>query len=132
MIVQVGAQLKLFDLGEEPVPGVTAIHTPWHTPGSVAFRIREGGDEVVVSGDGLTHRVLSIENPGFGIVADYNQTSAPSGRHELLDKVVAGRSLLLGGHAAFPALLYLEHQGLNYQSTAAPWLGSADAMSVCA
>lgn len=63
--LQVGDKLKTFEVDEEPIPGFKPLLTPWHTPGSVAFAIADGDSELLFTGDAVSHRILTIENPYF-------------------------------------------------------------------
>ena len=60
--------VELLEGGEEPFPGVTAVATPGHTPGHMAFTFREvvfAGDAVLGKPEGLRlmPRILT-SNPG--------------------------------------------------------------------
>jgi glyoxylase-like metal-dependent hydrolase (beta-lactamase superfamily II) len=130
--VQVEAQIQLFEMDEEPIPGVMPVPTPWHTAGHVAFAFADGNDTLLFTGDALTHKILAIENPWMRFLADWMPDTGPAGRYELLDVAVSERWKLLCCHAAFPGMLYVDHQGQNFQATAATYKGSVDALSVCA
>ena len=131
LCMQVEQQLQLFEMDEEPLPGFMPLPTPWHTAGSVAYAVEDGNGTLVFTGDGFAHKVFSIENPWPLFFADWMPETGPAGRYEFLDEAVRERWQLLCGHASFPGLLYVDHQGVNFQTTAAAYKGSADAMSVC-
>lgn len=118
-------------MDEEPLSGFKPISTPWHTAGSVAYAIADVNDTVVFTGDGLAHKVLAIENPWVTLLSDWLPETGAPGRYEFLDKVVKERWQLLCGHASFPGLLYVDHQGVNFQTTAAAYKASGEAMSIC-
>lgn len=125
-------QLKTFEFDEEPLPDITTISTPWHTPGSVAYVIPDGNSKLVFSGDALTHSVLSIENPWVGLFSDTTPETTTAGRYEMLDAVVKEGWQLMCGHVTFPGLLYVDNEGVNFKTTASGYKGSGDAISVCA
>lgn len=126
------SQLKLFEMDEEPLPGITAIHIPWHTRGSVAYAIKDGNSTLVHSGDSVTHEVLSIENPWVTFRSDLRPETGAAGRYEFLDMLAKERWQLLCVHAAFPGLMWVDHQGVNFQATADAYVASPTAASVCA
>lgn len=53
---QLREQLILVADGERPLPGVTVMATPGHTPGHVAYRVATGDAEVVFAGDAVKNR----------------------------------------------------------------------------
>lgn len=126
------AQLNIFEMDEEPLPGFKPVPTPWHTAGSVAYAIEDGNNTVAFTGDGLAHKIFAIENPWVMFLADWMPETGAAGRYEFLDMAVKEKWQLLCGHASFPGLLYVDNQGVNFQTTAAGYKGSADSMSVCA
>lgn len=130
--MQVKHQLKAFEAEEEPFPGIATLSTPWQTPGSVACVIPDGDSKLVFSGDSVTHRVLSIENPWIGLVSDTTPEATTAGRYALLDEVAAKGWQLMSGPVAFPGLLHVEHEGVNFKTIARGYQGSRAAMSVCA
>ena len=131
-MVQVGGQISLFEMDEEPIPGFKPISTPWHTPGSVAYAIDDGDKgSLVFTGDSVTHKVLAIENPWIPFFSDWQPEPGIAMRWAFLEKAVAGRWQLLCNHASFPGLFYVSDQGSGFQATAAGYRGSARATSVC-
>jgi glyoxylase-like metal-dependent hydrolase (beta-lactamase superfamily II) len=129
--MQVKDQIVTFEFGDEPLFGISTISTPWHSPGSVAYVIPDGQAKLVFGGDWAVHKVLTIENPWVNFLADVAPELAVPGRYEFLDRAVKERWQLLNAHVSFPGLLYVDHQGVNFQATPAQYMGSGDAMSVC-
>jgi glyoxylase-like metal-dependent hydrolase (beta-lactamase superfamily II) len=130
--MQVKEQIVTFEIGDEPLFGISTISTPWHSPGHVAYVIPDGDSKLVFGGDWAAHKVLAIENPWMEFIADGAPELAVPGRYELLDRAVKEKWQLLTAHVAFPGLLYIDNQGVNYQATPPPYTASGDAMSVCA
>lgn len=108
---QIEDKVTLFDAGAEVVPGVTCVHTPWHTPGHCAYLIELGGDPVLVTGDAIVSVVVGVENPWFRVRFDLRPDDAPLGRYKLLDRAVAERWRVNVMHGAFPALGYVTEDG---------------------
>jgi glyoxylase-like metal-dependent hydrolase (beta-lactamase superfamily II) len=129
--MQVKDQLVTFEFGDEPLFGIATISTPWHSPGHVAYVIPDGDAKLVYGGDWVAHKVLSIENPWLEFAPDMAYKLGPPGRYELLDRAVKERWQLLNAHVAFPGLMYVDHQGGNFEAIPPPYVGSGDVMSVC-
>jgi glyoxylase-like metal-dependent hydrolase (beta-lactamase superfamily II) len=51
-----GDKHLLFSDGEEIIPGITAMFTPGHTPGSVSYVLDQGGERWVFTGDSAKNR----------------------------------------------------------------------------
>jgi glyoxylase-like metal-dependent hydrolase (beta-lactamase superfamily II) len=129
--MQVKDQIVTFEIGDEPLFGISTISTPWHSPGHVAYVIPDGDAKLVFGGDWVVHKVLTIENPWVEFIADWAPELSVPGRYELLDRAVKERWQLLNAHVAFPGLLYVDNQGVNFEATPPPYIASRDAVSVC-
>jgi glyoxylase-like metal-dependent hydrolase (beta-lactamase superfamily II) len=46
-------RIELLDDATEIVPGVVALPTPGHTPGHLAFAVRDGGEQLLILGDAM-------------------------------------------------------------------------------
>jgi glyoxylase-like metal-dependent hydrolase (beta-lactamase superfamily II) len=130
--MQVKDQIVTFEYGDEPLFGISTISTPWHSPGHVAYVIPDGDAKLLFGGDWAVHKVLAIENPWIGFLTDGAPELTIPGRYELLDRAVKERWQLMNAHVAFPGLLNVDNQGVNFEATPPPYIGNGDAMSVCA
>ena len=131
VLLQVEDQIELFEAGAEPIPGFRSIHTPWHTPGHMAYAIKDGNGTLLLTGDAVVDEVLAIENPWVTLSSDFDTAGGASGRYEFLDMAVKERWQLLAYHTAFPGLLHVDNQGVNFQCTRAPYVAGAAVRSVC-
>jgi glyoxylase-like metal-dependent hydrolase (beta-lactamase superfamily II) len=129
--MQVKDQIVTFEFGDEPLFGISTISTPWHSPGHVAYVIPDGDAKLVFGGDWVAHKVFAIENPWVEFLADGARELGAAGRYELLDRAVKERWQLLNAHVAFPGLMYVDHQGVNFEATPAQYMGSGVAYSTC-
>ena len=77
------------------------------------------------------HKVLGMENPWIGLAPDVTPELTAPGRYEMLDMAVKEGWKLMHAHVEFPGLMFVDNQGVNYQATAASYIGSANAKSVC-
>jgi glyoxylase-like metal-dependent hydrolase (beta-lactamase superfamily II) len=82
-------------------PGITARHTPGHTPGSYSLVLSSGTDRAVLLGDAV-ECPLQIEEPDFHIISDVDPDLAKRTR-ELLWRELEGTDTLVGA-AHFPGL----------------------------
>ncbi|WP_439572712.1 MBL fold metallo-hydrolase [Phreatobacter sp.] len=108
-------QLKRFRPGEEPVSGIAAIGTPGHTPGHVSFEVRAGGDPFVVTGDAITHPVVSFQRPDWAGGFDRDGEQAVASRRRLLDRLVTDRLLLSAYHLPGGGLGRAEKSGTAFR-----------------
>jgi glyoxylase-like metal-dependent hydrolase (beta-lactamase superfamily II) len=129
--MQVKNQLVTFEFGDEPLFGISTISTPWHSPGHAAYVLPDGDAKLVFGGDWVEHKVLAIESPWVELLTDGARELGAAGRYELLDRAVKERWQLLNAHVAFPGLMYVDHQGVNFEATPAQYVGSGAAYSTC-
>jgi glyoxylase-like metal-dependent hydrolase (beta-lactamase superfamily II) len=78
----------------EIAPGVTALHTPGHTPGHYAVRVASGGEEVHLLGDAV-HHALQLTDTGISFLTDVDAEHALQTREELFARV-AGTDVAIG------------------------------------
>ena len=78
----------------EIAPGVTALHTPGHTPGHYAVRVASGGEEVHLLGDAV-HHPLQLTDTGISFLTDVDAEHALQTREELFARV-AGTDVAIG------------------------------------
>ena len=95
----VAAQIKTFDGLCTPVPGITALPAPGHTPGSTVFVASEGAQRYVFLGD-TVHCPIQLVEPEWAAISDVDPVLAAATRRSL-EREVEGA--LIGG-AHFPGL----------------------------
>lgn len=120
--VQIGSQLELFDVGDEILPDVTAaLSAPWHTPGSVVFRIGDRGHKALYClGDAAAHEITSIENPYFSSAFETDRAAATANRTALLDTLADEAALVVTSHSTFPPPGRLRRHGLYFSLQKSP------------
>ncbi len=96
--------VRRFKGATEPVPGITAIPTPGHTPGHTSFRITSGSDQLIVWSDVTNHPALFVRNPGWHVMFDMDPTEAETQRKRMQDMVATDRLRVAGFHFPFPAV----------------------------
>jgi glyoxylase-like metal-dependent hydrolase (beta-lactamase superfamily II) len=94
----IGGQVTRFDDGAEGLPGVTAVMTPGHTPGHMAFVIADGADSVMVVGDAIGNDHVAFARPGWVSGSDQDQAMAVATRQAMFDRITADDMTLIGFH----------------------------------
>lgn len=108
-------QMSFFKGGDEILPGVMAHSTPGHTPGHMAFEIRDGSDVVMVGGDAIGNHHIAFERPDWVSGADQNPELGIETRMRLLDQLSADKITLLGFHLPNGGLGQVERHGDAYK-----------------
>ncbi|WP_170766119.1 MBL fold metallo-hydrolase [Ruegeria lacuscaerulensis] len=91
-------QVNFFDDGQEILPGIAARASYGHTPGHVAFEIRNGGDAVMVVGDALGNPHVAFERPDWLSGTDQDPATAANARKSLLDQMAHEQMTIVGFH----------------------------------
>lgn len=91
-------RVAFFGDGQEILPGVAARLTPGHTPGHMAFEIRNGSESVMVVGDAIGNHHVGFERPDWASGSDQDPAMAAKTRSALLDQITADRMRLVGFH----------------------------------
>lgn len=94
----VADQVVLFGDGDEILPGVAARATPGHTPGHMAFELRDGSESLMVLGDSLGNPHVAFEAPGFESGSDQDGAMAAATRLSLLDQLAGAQMRVAGFH----------------------------------
>lgn len=71
----------------------------------------------------LLRQVTSFQNPTWTIFSDTNRSMAVTTRLDMLDGLVADKSLVLSYHERFPGLGYVVPMGPWYDYSYAPLTG---------
>jgi glyoxylase-like metal-dependent hydrolase (beta-lactamase superfamily II) len=114
-------QVSLVSLDAEPLPGVTLIPTPGHTPHHVSVLIRSQNASAVITGDAM-HHPCQVAHPEWHTLADTDQNQAHHSRREFLTRFSGTPTLVLGSHFAQPTGGYIvsEQNGYRFDTTRPP------------
>ena len=110
-------RVKMVKPGDDIVTGVRVVDTAGHTQGHVSLEIA-GGEGLFVGGDVLTHPLISFAHPEWRTTADHVPDQAATTRKNLLDRLAADKSKLIGFHLPYPGIGRVERKGSAYQFAA--------------
>ena len=108
-------QMTLFADGDEILPGVGAFATPGHTPGHMAFELRDGSQSAMVLGDAIGNHHVAFARPDWRTGADQDRDQAAQTRTRLLDRLASEQMHLIGYHLPEGGLGRAERDGENYR-----------------
>jgi glyoxylase-like metal-dependent hydrolase (beta-lactamase superfamily II) len=94
-------QMELFDGSCTMAPGVDAVHSPGHTPGSTVYVVSSGGQRALMLGD-VVHSVVELAEPDWQAVYDMDPAAASAVRNAIADEALGTGDLVVGAH--FPRL----------------------------
>lgn len=95
---------KTFGDTNLPIPGITAVFIPGHTPGHCGFEITSGTEKLLIIGDVVHSMAVQFARPDVGIVFDTAPTQAISERQALFQKAAQSKALIGGMHIPFPGI----------------------------
>ena len=93
-----GDMVERFEDGDEVLPGVSAVLTPGHTPGHMAFAVAGDSGALMILGDAIGNHHVGFEAPGLPSGSDQDQGLAAQTRLALLDRIVADDMTVVGYH----------------------------------
>ncbi|WP_127115228.1 MBL fold metallo-hydrolase [Shimia sediminis] len=107
--------ITLFDDGAEILPGVAARASYGHTPGHMAFELRQGSESVMVVGDAIGNHHVAFAAPGWESGSDQDGATAVATRQSLLDQLAADKTRLIGYHLPQGGMGHVERSGDTYR-----------------
>lgn len=113
-------KVKFFDDGQEILPGIAARASYGHTPGHMAFEIRNGSDAVMVVGDALGNPHVAFERPDWHSGTDQDPDTAAIARKSLLDHVSHEQMKIVGFHLPNGGIGRVEKTGSAYRFIGEP------------
>lgn len=112
--------VEFFDDGQEILPGIAARASYGHTPGHMAFEIRNGSDAVMVVGDALGNPHVAFERPDWHSGTDQDPDTAAIARKSLLDQVSHEQMKIVGFHLPNGGFGHVEKTGSAYRFIGEP------------
>ncbi len=114
------ARVVIFEDGEEILPGVAARASFGHTPGHMAFEVRNGNDAVMIVGDALGNPHVAFERPDWHSGADQDPEAAAKARRSLLDQIAQDHMQIIGFHLPDGGIGRVEKTGSAYRFIGEP------------
>jgi glyoxylase-like metal-dependent hydrolase (beta-lactamase superfamily II) len=96
-------RLETFDTDGALAPGLSARHTPGHTPGSTVYVVADDGQRALLLGD-VVHSVVELHERDWEAVFDVDPAAARAVRNTIADEVADSTDLVAGAH--FPGLRF--------------------------
>lgn len=88
----------LFDDGDEVLPGIAAVSAPGHTPGHMAFEIRQGSESALIVGDAIGNHHVAFRKPDWESGSDQDAGMAVATRRMLFDRLTSEKMPIIGFH----------------------------------
>ena len=95
--------LRLINMDEQIIPGLTAIPIPGHTPGQIALLFESESEKLIHMAD-LLHSPMQFAHPEWSPRFDANTRISVPIRDEALSSAAAENLLLMFYHLTFPGL----------------------------
>jgi glyoxylase-like metal-dependent hydrolase (beta-lactamase superfamily II) len=111
--------IRLVQDGEAALPGVTALMTPGHTPGHIAWDLSAGDAAALVVGDALGNHHVAFERPDWVSGSDQDGPLAAATRLALLDRLATAGTPLIGYHLPDGGIGRAIRDGATYRFEAA-------------
>lgn len=90
--------VEFFDDGQEILPGIAAVASVGHTPGHMAFEVRNGSSSALVVGDAIGNHHVAFARPGWESGSDQDAATAAQTRLKLFDRIIAEKLPIIGYH----------------------------------
>lgn len=107
--------VELFDDGQEILPGIAAVSTPGHTPGHMAFELRQGSEAALVVGDAIGNHHVAFRKPGWESGSDQDAALAVKTRERLFDRLTTEDLTMIGFHLPNGGMGRAEKDGDGYR-----------------
>lgn len=112
---QEAGKVKTFALGSQPVPGITSIAAPGHTPGHSFYAIESKGQKLLFCGDVIHAGAVQFADPAVTIDFDVDLAGAEVARRKVFDEAVRSGYWMAAPHLSFPGLGHIRRVGKEYE-----------------
>lgn len=114
-LARIADQVTFFQDGQEILPGVAARATFGHTPGHMAFEVRQGNDAIMILGDCIGNHHLAFDHPDWKSASDQDTDMGVATRMALLDQLAYEQMQILGFHLPNTGIGRVEKAGTAYR-----------------
>jgi glyoxylase-like metal-dependent hydrolase (beta-lactamase superfamily II) len=101
-------QMTFFKDTDEILPGVAARATFGHTPGHMAFEVRQGNEAVMILGDSIGNDHVAFGKPEWPSGSDQDPSTAARTRVALMDQLAHEKMRVIGFHLTGNGVGYVE------------------------
>lgn len=77
--------------------GVTILHTPGHTDGSVSILVQSGDEAAIFIGD-LAHLCVQLDEPEWSPAYEMDREESVRSRHRVVQEALGRNALITGAH----------------------------------
>ena len=107
-------QIAFINDGDEIMSGVSARASFGHTPGHLAFEVRQGNEAVMILGDSIGNDHIALARPEWNSGSDQDPETATATRLSLLDQLTAEKTRVVGFHLTGNGLGYIDKGADGY------------------
>ncbi len=105
----------LFDDGDEILSGIAALSSPGHTPGHMAFEVRQGSEAALIVGDAIGNHHVAFRKPTWESGSDQDAAEAVHTRKMLFDRLTSEKMAIIGFHLPGGGLGRADRDGDAYR-----------------
>ena len=105
----------LFDDGDEVLPGIAALSSPGHTPGHMAFEVRQGSEAALIVGDAIGNHHIAFRKPSWESGSDQDAARAVETRKMLFDRLTSEKMSVIGFHLPGGGMGRVDRYGDGYR-----------------
>jgi glyoxylase-like metal-dependent hydrolase (beta-lactamase superfamily II) len=114
-------RVTIYEGDAEVAPGITAIHTPGHTPGHMSFVVVSDSKRIFVQSDVTIIPSFFLRHPDWHVVFDNDPRLAATTRHKIYDMAAAEKLTVCGYHFPYPCVGHVEKSpGIRITSELSP------------
>ena len=107
--------VTLFDDGDEILPSIAALSSPGHTPGHMAFEVRQGSEAALIVGDAIGNHHVAFRKPGWESGSDQDAAAAVQTRKMLFDRLTSEQMTIIGFHLPRGGMGQVDRDGDGYR-----------------
>jgi glyoxylase-like metal-dependent hydrolase (beta-lactamase superfamily II) len=108
-------RLRTLTAGDAPLPGVSVVPSPGHTPGHSGYLFTSQERKLFIWGDIVHSHAVQFAHPEVSIDFDSDQKQAVATREKMLAEAARTRVLVAGMHLPFPGLGHVARDERGYR-----------------
>ena len=110
----VAGRFKPFGPDETPLPGVSAVPTPGHTPGHTGYLFSSKNQSLLVWGDIVHSHASQFARPEIAIEFDIDKKQAVVSRRKMFADAAKDKLWVAGAHLPFPGIGHVRAEPPRY------------------